>query len=110
MGEKRIRCVARKGPCRHCGVARWIQARGLCQPCYRRPDIKGQYARLAETVNQHDEMVPILPVLSTYPNHGRRQRCACEAGWDGECVPCERVLRTTVFVDMTSGGNELLDG
>lgn len=29
--------------CLHCGVVKWIQGRGLCQRCHKRPEIRAFY-------------------------------------------------------------------
>lgn len=29
--------------CVHCGEVRFVQGRGLCQPCHKKPEIRSQY-------------------------------------------------------------------
>jgi hypothetical protein len=41
--------------CRHCGRTVLLQARRLCNPCYKNPAIREQYAPGAKHVHQHQE-------------------------------------------------------
>jgi len=93
------RGVDRGGPrCRHCKVKPISRPRKLCYGCHNDTAIRELYAVDPQYGRKNDQNVVTMPVLTTYPDPGRRVRCECGRDWNGECSSCERKERERVLV------------
>lgn len=80
--------------CLHCGKPK-VRSRGLCLTCYENVDIRHRYPVIRTDLHGYDDGKARLPVLRTYPDPARRERCEHDK-LDGECSFCERQQRATV--------------
>jgi len=106
--EQRAAAVfgAALAPCRHCGQRPPSRSRGLCWRCYADFTIRTLYPAYVKGHSAPKlDKLPLLPMLTVYPDHARRVRCP-HGRRDGECPECEKKQRREAGIVATAEEEE----